>query len=169
MPGTIVCMTTGNEPHEVKDLDQRIVAEMPVLRAFLRKLAPAEEEDLLQDVLERALRYRHAFHAQGSLRGWLMKTAYRTFVDHHRKRTRTPARLLDQAEMIPDRTDQGPDHREELNHLLERLSPMEREVLVRFHAGGESLAEISAALQLPVNTVKSHLHRARQKFSGLGS
>jgi RNA polymerase sigma-70 factor (ECF subfamily) len=160
-------MTYTNEPQPIENLDRRIVAEIPVLRAFLGKLAPADGEDLLQDALERALRYRGAFDAGGSLRGWLLKTAYRAFLNHHRKRARAPASLPDPEALVAVRPAESGEIREELDRLLTRLSPPEREVMVRFHGRGESLAEIGAALGMPINTVKSHLHRARKKFAGL--
>ena len=48
--------------------------------------------------------------------------------------------------------------------LLAALTEREREVLMRFHAGGESVALIAASLALPEGTIKSHLHRARKKL-----
>jgi len=44
------------------------------------------------------------------------------------------------------------------------LSENERVVLALFYVGGYSNAEISAFLELPLNTVKSRLHRARKRL-----
>jgi RNA polymerase sigma-70 factor (ECF subfamily) len=67
----------------VDALQNQIVAHVPRLRAFLRKLSGSAQdaEDLLQDTLERSLRYRHSFDRSGSLPGWLMKTAFRCYLD----------------------------------------------------------------------------------------
>ena len=53
----------------------------------------------------------------------------------------------------------------QLTAMLEHLDTTEREALVRFHARGESVREIATSLGLPEGTVKSHLHRARQKLA----
>ena len=41
---------------------------------------------------------------------------------------------------------------------------MERAVLVLYHQEGCSYEGIAAALSLPINTVRTHLHRARKKL-----
>ena len=63
------------------DLEHRILDEVPRIRAFLQHLCGAQlAEDLGQDVVERALRYRDSFDARlGTLHNWLMKTAFRTW------------------------------------------------------------------------------------------
>ena len=47
----------------VEDLAQRILDTRPRIRSFLRRLSGVchDVDDLLQDVMERAIRYRHAF------------------------------------------------------------------------------------------------------------
>ena len=72
-------------------LDQRLVAELPGLRAFLRRLASSggsrgDVEDLVQEVVARALRYRAAFDPTRALGPWLRGTALRTFLDHRAER-----------------------------------------------------------------------------------
>ncbi len=44
---------------------------------------------------------------------------------------------------------------------IERLAPRQREIVRRFYALGESIANIAQAMELPPGTVKSDLHRAR--------
>ena len=47
-----------------------------------------------------------------------------------------------------------------------RLSKKNREVAVRHYYGGQSVADIAAALSLPVGSVKSRLYEARRKLKG---
>lgn len=151
------------------DLDRRLEAEIPALRRFARRLVGRadEAEDLVQEVLHRALRYRHAFDPRGSLPGWLRRTALRALVDERARRGREPASgaALDE---LPDAAAERAARRgelgEELERLLARLAPVERDVLLRFHRRGESIDEIAAALDMPAGTVKSHLHRARRRL-----
>lgn len=154
-------------------LEDRLPAEIPALRSFLGRLAGEEADDLLQEVLQRALSYRHAFDPQGSLGGWLRRIATRAFHDRLAQAARQPEALGDRDGELAagGRTAAGAAgeealaRRELVAHLLQRLAPLEREALVRFHQGGESIAAIARALGLPEGTVKSHLHRARRKLA----
>lgn len=147
--------------------DQEILALRPRLLAFLRKLAGAQDaEDLCQDCLFRALRSRHSFDAnKGSLQNWMMKTAFRTFLDHKHRLGRQPSGLGAGDVRVRAPREGSAAEREELQHLLARLSDTERVVLIRFHQARESIAEIGAALGMPEGTVKSHLHRARRRLA----
>ena len=55
--------------------------------------------------------------------------------------------------------------RDTVEELLGRLSPVEREVMVRFHQREQLIVEIARELRTPEGTVKSHLHRARRKLA----
>ncbi len=158
-------------------LDERLVAELPALRAYLRRLAGSssargEVEDVAQEVVARALKYRAAFDATRALAPWLRGTALRALIDHRRRRSREPSALASNgAELaeLPSRAQDRAEQREEIERALVRLSSVEREIVVRFHARSESLREIATALALPEGTVKSHLHRARRKLGAKGT
>jgi RNA polymerase sigma-70 factor (ECF subfamily) len=47
---------------------------------------------------------------------------------------------------------------------LEELSEIERAVLVLYHQEECSYEGIAAALEMPINTVRTHLHRGRKKL-----
>jgi len=121
-------------------------------------------EDVLQETLARALRYRGSFDPTGSLSGWLRHTALRVFLDDRRRAARAPRALGGADARLPDRRNADFGDREELRRALARLGDVERDVALRFHARGETIAEIAAALAMPQGTVKSHLHRARHRL-----
>jgi RNA polymerase sigma-70 factor (ECF subfamily) len=164
-------MTRPTDPQT--SLDARLVAELPDLRAFVRRLAgggatSADVEDFVQDVVARALRYRDAFDAQRALGPWLRTTALRVFIDHRERGAKAPRALDAQDDELVARevvSGERLERREELTAMLEHLDATEREALVRFHGRGQSVREIAAALGLPEGTVKSHLHRARRKLA----
>ena len=157
----------------VAPLPQRILAATPQIRTFLRRLCGgsvarhhADVDDLLQDVMERALRYQHAFDSKlGSLENWLMKTAFRTYLNHRSKAQRRPQDLGPADAALIDPRPAPAAHRDEIDILLAQLSPIEQDILLRFHRVRESVAEIASALGIPPGTVKSHLHRARHKLA----
>ncbi len=158
----------GEDPSDdlAHALEDRILTHVPRLRAFLRKLSGSAQdtEDLVQDTLERSLRYRDSFDAGGSLPGWLMKTAFRCYLDLRERRRREPGPLGD-ANLVVATFPSPVEARDLVGHLLQRLTPIEQDILLRFHHRQETLAEISHDLDMPVNTVKSHLHRARRKLA----
>jgi len=158
----------GKDPRDdlVDALENRMLAHLPRLRAFLRKLSGSAQdaEDLVQETLERSLRYRHAFDGEGSLPGWMMKTAFHCYLDLRDRRRREPRPLAD-ANLVVASSSSPVEARDLVGHLLKRLSPIEQDIVLRFHHRLETLAEIASSLSMPVNTVKSHLHRARRKLA----
>jgi len=151
-------------------LEARLVAEAPALRAFLAQLAGrsahrGEVEDLAQDVLARALRYRQTFDVERSLRAWLRTVALRVFLDHRKRRASAPRAFEGAAEEPTSPADMSFEHRDALESVLSPLSTLERAILVRFHSHGESVQEIARSLSMPEGTVKSHLHRARVRLA----
>jgi RNA polymerase sigma-70 factor (ECF subfamily) len=150
-----------------------LAAETPRVRSYLARLIPRMEvDDLVQETLTRAWRYRSAFDSGKELGPWLRATALRVALDHRARKQREPATAgLEQDPVAPasgSAAGSG-DEREEVGVLLARLDAVERDVLVRFHRLGHSIAEIATALCIPAGTVKSHLHRARRKLAQEGN
>jgi RNA polymerase sigma-70 factor (ECF subfamily) len=146
-------------------LRERLRDEAPRLRAFVVRLfgrADADAEDVAQETLSKAWRYRAAFDAGRELGPWLRAAALRVFLDHRERKAREPEGLETEP-AAPARDSVA--SRDALEHGLAVLSGIERDVLLRFHRGQESIAEISKRLSMPEGTVKSHLHRARRKLA----
>jgi len=151
-----------------RELERRILGEVPRLRAFLRNLAGEEADDLVQETIARGLRYRSAFRPAGSLVGWMTRIAFRVFLDHRARAARAPEALGEREREIAAPETMGLDDREEIDRRLAVLSDMEREILLAFHRDGRSIAEIAQRRRMPAGTVKSHLHRARRKLGRRG-
>ena len=66
---------------------------------------------------------------------------------------RTPEQLMEDAQTVSA-----------VDAALEELAPMERAVLVLYHQEELSYEGISAALEMPINTVRTHLHRGRKRL-----
>jgi len=158
---------TPSEPRpQHEPFGRELVALLPRLRAFLRNLqrgAPLPVDDLAQEALARAWRSRAAFDpARGAVDSWLLRIAFRAFLDHRAERPTEP--------LVDDRAaaEPGPAAtaalREHCERLLALLDARERHALLRFHRDGRSIAQIAAETGWPVGTVKSLLHRARAKL-----
>ena len=139
------------------------------VRNFLRKLARDETlaDDLAQDCFLHAWNKIHTYSGSGSFIGWLLKIAYTTFLQSKRKSKRYHE-ILEQAGQEMDRSDATgqnvPETELDLDTLLAALNEQERVIMIFSYACGLSHREISEATDLPAGTVKSIIHRAKEKI-----
>jgi RNA polymerase sigma-70 factor (ECF subfamily) len=142
----------------------------PRVREVLARLGAVSSDldDLTQEVFARAWRYRESFDRHRPLEPWLSSIAIRVWADHRAAGARRPEMLGARDPQVRDRTAADAEARDQIVHALGKLTAIQREVLLAFHRDGVPLAEIARSRRMPVNTVKSHLHRARRAL-GEGS
>ncbi|WP_343518559.1 RNA polymerase sigma factor [Sphingomonas sp.] len=118
--------------------------------------------ELAQDVWLRVFRGIGRLREPKRFRAWLFGIAHRAFADSLRKRY--AARAIAEASELADAPE--PDHvdAELVERGLERLPPIEREILTLFYLQELSIAEVAEALGIASGTVKSRLHRARHQL-----
>lgn len=148
-------------------LEELRAAVASLLRRAVRQ--PDRRSDALQETFTRAWAARGQYDATRPLGPWLATIAWR--VAHEQERRRARRREEEGSEPLLATTgglDEEPaallERREtaaSLTAALAQLPELPRETVRRFYTEGESVAQIAAALQLPENTVKSHLRRAR--------
>ncbi len=51
-----------------------------------------------------------------------------------------------------------------IEEAIQKLAPLDREIVVLFHKENLSYQEMSKILDLPITTIKTRLHRARIKL-----
>jgi len=154
--------------------------QRPVYGLLLRMVrVPALAEDLAQETLIKAYRAIGTFDRSRKFSSWLFKIAHNTAIDHLRK-NRPPTVPLETTEgerldplallavpesQSPEARARGRDLAEALQEALMTLRPDYREaVLLRFQQG-LPYDEIADILDLPLGTVKTHLHRARKQMA----
>lgn len=137
------------------------------VRGFLRRLARDDSlaDDLAQECFLQAWDKIHTYSGSGSFGGWLFRIAYNAFLQSKRK-TKRYDEVLEQA-----RHEAGPaapagvgEEAMDAERLLAALNEEERAIMIFSYACGLSHREISDATRLPVGTVKSMIHRAKQKI-----
>ena len=139
------------------------------VRNFLRKLARDEAlaDDLAQDCFLHAWDKIHTYSGTGSFIGWVLKIAYTTFLQSKRKSKRYQE-ILEQAGHESDRSaatsQAAPETELDVDTLLAVLNEQERVIMIFSYACGLSHREISEATELPAGTVKSIIHRAKEKI-----
>jgi len=139
------------------------------VRNFLRKLTRDEAlaDDLAQECFLHAWDKIQGYAGSGSFIGWLLRIAYTTFLQSKRK-SRRYAEILEQAGNEPiHAVTSGPDtpaNEMDVDTVLAALNEQERAIMIFSYACGLSHREISEATDLPAGTVKSIIHRAKEKI-----
>lgn len=161
--------TTGPRRPLTSDHDRRfervLTEHQANLRTFLRLCGAGQDvDDVLQATNERVWQYRHSCDLGQSPKAWLQQAAWRCWLDHKKRHHKKPRLLGDSDHTVFAREELGTELREELQRALAHMTDVERDILLRFHQRGDSLQDIARTLRLNVNTVKSHLHRARRRL-----
>ena len=135
---------------------------------YVRRLSDDDDvaQDIAQDIWLRVLRGIGRLRDPAKLRAWLFGIAHRTWIDTLRKKYAVVVADIDEVDRheLPDPMI-ADDLEQEITAVeqeLSRLPPIEREALTLFYLRELSLQEIAQALDIPVGTVKSRLHRARR-------
>jgi RNA polymerase sigma-70 factor (ECF subfamily) len=134
---------------------------------------PDDAMDATQDVFISAMRALKNFRGDARLSTWFHRVAINASHDVLRRRSRHANRPLEEAREAPA-TGRGPDESAEaatradaVRRALAELSEEHRAVLVLHDLQELDYAEVAAALEIPVGTVKSRIHRARVEMAGL--
>jgi RNA polymerase sigma-70 factor (ECF subfamily) len=134
-----------------------------------------DREDICQDVFLKVYEKLWTFQFRSKLSTWIGNIAYNTSINFLQKKKDF---LLD--DIFRSEIDDGLDDlmnksetltpeklmikKEEsklLKAAVDKLSGIQKTLLLLFHQDEISLEEISTIVEIPVNTVKSHLFRAR--------
>lgn len=173
----MTAMDDGQLARRVARGDRRAAEELinrhqPAVRLFLRRLTGRDDlaDDLAQETFVRVLENAHRYDPQYPMRTWLFTMARRLTINRARKSDSKVVSTefegmrsgeADPADLAAQR-DQAADLKARLNTALARLSEAQRCALVLVHQQGLSVEEAAAAMQMPVGTIKSHLHRGRE-------
>lgn len=140
-----------------------------------------DAEDLVQDVLLKLYPRTEEMLEIQRLRPWLARVLYHQYVDSVRQRARSPVLQLvtegdgedDPLDKVPT-TREGPEEHAERSGVrdlilsaLRQLNPEQRAVVTMHDVEGYSLEELETMLETPLGTLKSRLHRARQRLRAL--
>jgi RNA polymerase sigma-70 factor (ECF subfamily) len=151
-------------------LQELFVAHGPFVCRSLRylRVREADLDDALQEVFLVVHQRLDDYQERGSVRAWLYSICTRVAHAHRRKLGRrrettfamvsTPPAAPTQLEHIADREALALGRR-----LLEQLPPQQRQVFLLYEVEDMSMAEIAQALDCPLQTAYSRLHKARKR------
>ena len=174
-------------PHPLKpsreQFEQLALEQLDTLYRIARRLArdPQRAEDLVQETYLRAVRARETFDLQAhGIRPWLLRIMHNVHVSRSEREGRQPASVEDEqleagssGGSAAARGRSTPPYDplsfdgmdQQLVRAIEGLSPEYQVVLMLWAVDELSYKEIAAAVGIPIGTVMSRLHRARQKLS----
>jgi RNA polymerase sigma-70 factor, ECF subfamily len=171
-------VATSPAPAETPSFDRVYEGELSYVWHTLRRLGVPERdrEDLAHDVFLVVHRRLGDYVPERPLRPWLFGIAYRVVSDYRRSaRVRhevvapddVPAEGANPAAADPSATDEvlSRERRELVLRGLEEVPLQRRAVFILHELDGFSIPEIAAAIEAPLNTLYSHLRRARRDFA----
>ena len=149
-----------------------------VFRTLIRLTGSREHvDDLAQEVFLRLYRALPAFRGEALLSTYLYRITANVAQDEWKRQRRDDRPLLSFSDEESDWEGRlhhpAPDAEQQfaqrqfhyaVEQQLQQLSAIERTVLVLYHQEEQSYEQIAASLQLPIGTVRTHLHRGRKKL-----
>ncbi len=139
--------------------------------AYRRLRNHAESQEVCQDVFVQAMRKIGQLHDPSCFGGWLRSIADRIAINRlARRRPVEPAGSpsFDAAcveRETPLKVALRRERSDQVRQGLSRLRKLDRQTLTAFYFDGRSLAEMSAAFESPVGTIKRRLHVARKRLA----
>lgn len=149
---------------------EQTLLHIPALRRYARLLTgdTTRADDLVQDTLERACVKWALWQPGSALRSWLLSLMHNLFLNQRRDWRHDDGHLsLDDVPEPAHEPQARTAERLDLQQGLARLPPAMREVLLLVAVEEYTYAEAATILGVPVGTVMSRLHRARERLRDL--
>ena len=161
---------------ELDDIDTLVRTYRPrILRFVAFSIGDADlAESITTDCFMKAYNGRDKFRGDCSVNTWLTSIALNLVRDQQRlqkfrfwrQARATAIDVTDAASYLPS-NESSPEKKilvheqsQQVQAALEHLSPNQRTIFLMRFAEEMDLQEIAARLNMPINTVKTHLHRA---------
>jgi RNA polymerase sigma-70 factor, ECF subfamily len=133
-----------------------------------------DADDVTQEVLIRIWKNIGQFNILAA-KTWIMKTTHNLCIDYLRKRNsdlaKNPYSVDDISEFIENKNEDNPmvtiEHKlteEKIKAAVKLLPDTQRSIFVLYEMQGMKHKEISKTLDIPINTVKVYLMRARKQL-----
>lgn len=177
----IVALARQGRDRAFRELVRRY--ERPVFSLIYRMVRDREAaEDLAQDSFVKVLNHLDRYRPEFKFSSWIFKIANNVAIDHLRRRQLDTVSMdgsphaASAAEAAASSFDVAAQQESALEELeareiggaieraIARLRPEYRSCIMLRHVEGRSYEEIAATLDLPLGTVKTYIHRARNEL-----
>ncbi len=143
--------------------------------AYRLTLDGDDSKDLLQDTYLKAYRFLNSFQQGTNAKAWLFRILKNSFINDYRKKSKEPSKVdYQEVESFYNSEDVDrqitPDLRvealkdmigDEISNALNALDVDFRTVIILCDLEGFKYDEMAKILDIPIGTVRSRLHRAR--------
>ncbi|MCM3585804.1 RNA polymerase sigma factor [Mesobacillus maritimus] len=132
---------------------------------------PRDAEDIVQEALYKLFLYIDSVDPDKAY-SWLFRVAVNQYYDLCRKQKREVSFSFENMEFVdelflPEEYIEQMEMEKEIQHLLDQLSPLHKQLILLKYVLGYSYEEIAEMLDLNPGTLKTYLYRARQSFKDL--
>ncbi|MFY0688804.1 MAG: sigma-70 family RNA polymerase sigma factor [Cyclobacteriaceae bacterium] len=143
--------------------------------AYRLTLDGDDANDLVQDTYLKAYRFIKSFRQGTNSKAWLYRILKNSFINNYRKRSKEPAKVdyqevenyynsesVDEMQTVDLRVETVKDMiGDEVSMALNALAVDFRTVIILCDLEGFTYEEMAKILDIPIGTVRSRLHRAR--------
>lgn len=143
--------------------------------AYRLTLEEDDAKDLVQDTYLKAYRFVNSFQKGTNAKAWLYRILKNSFINDFRKKSKEPSKLdyqevenfynsenVDEKQTVDLRIDTVKDMiGDEVSNALNSLAIDFRTVIILCDLEGFTYEEMAKILDIPIGTVRSRLHRAR--------
>lgn len=131
-----------------------------------------ETEDICQAAFVKAYESLESYSSNYAFSTWLFTIAYRLCLNNLRKKRAMSGETdfshvgdgTPDASLVLANSEEAQRLRDLIWGAVDKLSPPQKSAVLLFYREGKSCQEIGVVLGIPAVTVKSHLHRAREKL-----
>lgn len=157
--------------------DKEFMPHLSAMYNFAYRLANDEDEakDLVQETFMKAYRFVHSFQQGTNSKAWLYRILKNSFINEYRKKSKQPAKVdYQEVENYYNSEDADADYTvdmrvesvkdmmgDEVTMALNALPIDFRTVIILCDLEGFTYEEMAKILDIPIGTVRSRLHRAR--------
>lgn len=165
------------ELEKLRIFEREFMPHIDSMYNFAYKLAADEEDakDLVQDTYLKAFRFISSFEQGTNAKAWLFRILKNSFINEYRKRSKQPSKIdYQEVETVYNSEDvnysvtvdlrsETMQNRigDEVTNALNSLAVDFRIVIILCDLEGFTYEEMAKILDIPIGTVRSRLHRAR--------
>ena len=165
------------EVQKVKIFDGEFLPHIDAMYNFAYRLTYDEDDakDLVQETYLKAFRFINSFEEGTNAKAWLFRILKNSFINDYRKKSKEPNKVdYNEVETYYNSEDANaeitPDLRvealqdmigDEVSNALNSLAVDFRTVIILCDLEGFTYEEMAKILDIPIGTVRSRLHRAR--------
>lgn len=130
-----------------------------------------DADDLVQETMLKAIRYSKLYQEGTNLKGWLYTIMRNTFINDYRRMVKQRSIIdtteeVNSAQLLKSATDNQANNKfisDDVNKALSQLSNEYYTPFIKYFEGYK-YHEIADMLNIPIGTVKTRIHVARQSL-----